>query len=119
MQVETETELSSYQKYKGTHTKCALKYRTDNRDQINEKQRNKYWDNEDVRQRKLEMMRLYRLKKKEQKLAEAKAQAEERGEIVEEASLEEIQAKNQRIISNRAKKENRKKFMREVKASQK
>ena len=117
MQVQTKSETkneTNYQKYKDTHTKCARKYRSENREILNEKQRDHYWEDTGARERKLEMMRLYRLRKKEEKLAEAKARAEENNEVVEEVDPKELEAKDQRLQRNKAKRENRKKFMAEV-----
>ena len=117
---KTEDGETYYQKHKETFLRVQATYRNKHRAELAQNSKANYWENPGVRERKIEQMRLYRQKKKLEKI-EAKMEAlttedEKPPEPEPEPEPEDPTRRKARLARNREKREARKQFQTDMKA---
>ena len=113
---KTEDGETHYQKYRDTFIQTQARYRAKHRTEIAQLSKDNYWNNPGVRERKIEQMRLYREKKKLEKIAAKMEALTTEDEKPSEPEPEDPARRKARLARNRQKREARKQFQADMKA---
>lgn len=114
----TEDGETLYQKHRETFLRVQATYRSRHRAELAQNSKDNYWNNPGVRERKIEQMRLYRERKKLEKMAE-KMEAlttEDEKPPEPEPEPEDPARRKARLARNREKRQARKQFQADMKA---